>query len=356
MSSTVMWKLVALALVAVAGTQTALADDPVSGVLVRTTAYVRVREELAPTVALSRAELDRAIEQDRARVVEICGAVAGTASCPGALSSGEIVTVALDLEDGGTTTLRAGSDVNALRIGELVCMIGRVPPRGTRSGDLRVKAWVRKWDLPEELRPRTQTEIEEPRPAPAAPPTAVTPPTEPATPPAGGGLPDPAAETAYQLQSMAVWRAWVLEQNPKLTDEQAENIVKWVLLYSQRHDVNHRLIFALIKWESWFDPSCVSRSGAIGLTQLMPGTARYMRVDPWNVQQNIEGGVHYLAEQLATYANRPNYERVILALACYNAGPNAVKRAGGVPNIAETQSYVRKVSATFKELHDAGYP
>ncbi len=348
MSSTVMWKLVALALVAIAGTQTAPADDAAGGVLVQATAYVRVREELAPTVALSRAELDRAIEQDRARVVEICGAVAGMASCPGALSSGEMMTVALDLEEGGTATLRAGSDVDGLRIGELVCMIGRVPPRGTRSGDLRVKAWVRKWDLPEELRPRTQTQIVEP-------PTPVTPPPAPA-PVSSDGLPDPAAETAYQLQSIAVWRAWVLEQNPKLTDEQAENIVKWVLLYSQRYDVNHRLVFALIKWESWFDPSCVSRSGAIGLTQLMPGTARYMRVDPWNVQQNIEGGIHYLADQLRTYANRPNYERVILALACYNAGPNAVKRAGGVPNIAVTQSYVRKVSATFKELHDAGYP
>ncbi len=223
-------------------------------------------------------------------------------------------------------------------------MIARVPPRGTRSDQLRVKAWVRKWDLPEELRPQTQTQAEEPPPPPATP----------APPISSDGLPDPAAETAYQLSSVEEWRVWALEQNPKLTDEQAENIVKWVLLYSQRYDVNHRLIFALIKWESWFDPSCVSHSGAIGLTQLMPGTARYMKVDPWNVQQNIEGGTHYLADQLKTYANRPNYERVILALACYNAGPNAVKRAGGVPNIAETQSYVRKVSATFKELHDAG--
>lgn len=348
-----MRKLVALMLVAVAATQTAPADEPANEVLVQATAYVRVREELAPTVALSRAELDRAIEQDRSRVVEVSGAVTGTASCPGALSSGEMMTVALDLEAGGTATLRARRGVDELRIGELVCVIARVPLRGTRSDQLRVKAWVRKWDLPEELRPQVQPQVDEPPPA---PPTTVAPPAEPPVPLTSDSLPDPAAETAYQLQSIEVWQEWALAQNPKLSDEQAENIVKWVLLYSQRYDVNHRLIFALIKWESWFDPSCVSRSGAIGLTQLMPGTARYMKVDPWNVQQNIEGGIHYLSDQLRTYANRSNYERVILALACYNAGPNAVKRAGGVPKIAETQSYVRKVSATFKELHDAGYP
>jgi hypothetical protein len=132
-----MWKLVTLALVAVAGTQTAPADDAAGGVLVQATAYVRVREELAPTVALSRAELDRAIEQDRARVVEICGAVAGMASCPGALSSGEMMTVALDLEEGGTATLRAGSDVDGLRIGELVCMIGFARGHRPRSWSLR---------------------------------------------------------------------------------------------------------------------------------------------------------------------------------------------------------------------------
>ncbi len=351
MGSAVTRKLVTLALVALAATQVAWCDEPDGEVLVQATAYLRVREELAPTVALSRAELDRAVEQDRARVVEVAGAVTGMASCPGALSSGEMMSMALDLEGGGTTTLSAGSDVDALRVGELVSIIARVPPQGTRSGQLRVKVWVRKWDLPEELRPQAPAQVEEPPLAPPAPVAPVAP-----APITSDGLPDTSAETAYQLQSVAVWSEWVLEQNSKLSNEQAENIVKWVLLYSQRHDVNHRLIFALIKWESWFNPSCVSRSGAIGLTQLMPGTARYMKVDPWNVQQNIEGGIHYLALQLETYANRPNYERVILALACYNAGPNAVKRAGGVPNIAETQSYVRKVSATFKELHDAGYP
>ena len=128
------------------------------------------------------------------------------------------------------------------------------------------RVWVRKWDLPEELRPQAPAQVEEPPLAPPAPVAPVAP-----APITSDGLPDTSAETAYQLQSVAVWSEWVLEQNSKLSREQAENIVKWVLLYSQRHDVNHRLIFALIKWESWFNPSCVSRSGAIGLTQLMPG-------------------------------------------------------------------------------------
>lgn len=307
--------------------------------------YLKARQELAPVLALSREELDSALAADATGALELTGALAGMASCAVSTDATDPMSITLDLEEGGSIGLRAPAAVGELRVGEPVCVIAQMAQGGAGCRDLRVRAWVALWDLPPELRPHAQVE---PAPAPAAP-TPVPPPDD--TP---QFTPQEVAPT--QSDAVQVWKGYVLEHNPKLSGEQAESIVRWVLKYSAQHNVNHKLIFAVIKWESWFNPSCVSHSGAIGLMQLMPGTARGLGVDPWNVQQNIEGGVHYLAEQLATYADRPNGERVILALACYNAGPNAVKRAGGVPNIQETQRYVRKVSTTFRELHEAGFP
>jgi len=315
-------------------------EDEEAGEVAQEELYLKARDELAPVLVLSREELDRAVAEGGASF-EMCGALTGIASCA-APSDEQLMSVTLSLEKGGQVPLRAAVDICDVRVGEPVCIIAQPPPPGTGSRDLRVAAWVRLWDLAIEVRPGADDPVE------VAPPEPPAEPTEQEL--------VPGAVAPYQLDSVQVWQAWVLEHNPKLTPQQAENIVQWVLRYAQQYDVNHKLIFALIKWESWFNPSCVSHSGAIGLMQLMPGTARYLGVDPWKVEQNIEGGVHYLSEQLAAYANRPNNERVILALACYNAGPNAVKRAGGVPNITETQRYVRKVSNTFRELHQAGFP
>ena len=157
--------------------------------------------------------------------------------------------------------------------------------------------------------------------------------------------------------AVSTWMQWVKERNPRLTDLQVRLIVETVLYYSHKFTIDHRLAFAMIKYESDFNPSCRSHAGAMGLTQLMPGTARYLGVsDPWDIQQNIMGGIKYLAEQLYAYESRSNYEQTILALACYNAGPNAVKRAGGVPNISETQRYVKRVSDLFLELYQSGMP
>ncbi|HVV35261.1 MAG TPA: NlpC/P60 family protein [Acidimicrobiales bacterium] len=109
--------------------------------------------------------------------------------------------------------------------------------------------------------------------------------------------------------------------------------------------VDPKLLAALAWSESGFRPDAVSGAGAIGLTQLMPGTAEGMGVDPTDPQQNLEGGAKYLAVQLRRFGGR-----VDLALAAYNAGPTAVTKYGGVPPYTETQNYVRRVMTRMQEL------
>jgi hypothetical protein len=158
-------------------------------------------------------------------------------------------------------------------------------------------------------------------------------------------------------QVVGIWADWVRSINSKLTVEQADLVVRWTLYHCAVNEVDHRLMFAVMRWESSFNPRCVSHAGAMGLTQLMPCNVEDFRVrDPFDIAENIRGGVEHLAEFLRKYAGRSNYERTVLSLACYNAGPNAVKKHGGVPPYRETQDYVRKVPKLFADLVKQGYP
>lgn len=107
---------------------------------------------------------------------------------------------------------------------------------------------------------------------------------------------------------------------------------------SQRFDLSPSLLEALVWQESRWRETAVSPVGAQGLAQLMPGTARYLGVDPSDPFANLEGGARYLREQLDRFDG--NLEK---ALAAYNAGPGRVERAGGIPNIRETKQYVSAI-------------
>ncbi len=106
---------------------------------------------------------------------------------------------------------------------------------------------------------------------------------------------------------------------------------------ARKHSVPEDLFLRLIQQESGWKPSALSHKGAIGLAQLMPGTAAILRVDPHDPQQNLEGGARYLAMQFREFGSWR------LALAAYNAGPGAVKKYGDVPPYQETTNYVRVI-------------
>jgi len=106
---------------------------------------------------------------------------------------------------------------------------------------------------------------------------------------------------------------------------------------ARKHDVPEDLFLRLVQQESNWNPQAKSHKGALGLAQLMPDTARRLGVDPMDPRENLEGGARYLAKQYRKFKSWR------LALAAYNAGPDAVKKHGGVPPYDETRHYVRAI-------------
>mgnify|MGYP000900390765 CR=1 FL=1 len=123
------------------------------------------------------------------------------------------------------------------------------------------------------------------------------------------------------------------------TIDRAEPYERFFQQAAKHHQINPAVLKAVAEAESNFNPRAVSKSGAIGLMQFMPGTARSLGVNPYDAGQSIQGAAKYLRSLLNEFQGD-----LKLALAAYNAGPGAVKKYGGIPPYQETQNYVNRVS------------
>ena len=120
---------------------------------------------------------------------------------------------------------------------------------------------------------------------------------------------------------------------------------------ASRHNVDPSLVRAVIQVESNFNPNAVSRTGAMGLMQLMPQTARQLNVvNPFDPQQNVDAGVRHLKKLMESYGGD-----VRLTLAAYNAGAGAVARSAGVPHFRETRNYVKRITQLYYGDTASGY-
>jgi soluble lytic murein transglycosylase-like protein len=146
---------------------------------------------------------------------------------------------------------------------------------------------------------------------------------------------------------------FIQSQNKRLNWDQAMEIATGIVGFSIQYGVDARLIMAMVMTESTFNPNVVSRSGARGLGQLMPGTAAGLGVrDSFDINQNLWGTVRLVRGHLDKYRKQTgdSFNGLVLSLAAYNAGSGAVRRHGGVPPYRETQNYVRKVIALYNRF------
>ena len=163
----------------------------------------------------------------------------------------------------------------------------------------------------------------------------------------GGGTTASQGLTSQVKSSPATASAnnYQLSSAPQLSSGNVGSIDNAINLMAQKYGVDSTLIQQVVKAESGFDSNATSQCGAMGLMQLMPGTAASYGVqNAYDATQNLDGGTHFLKDLLDKYQGN-----VPLSLAAYNAGPGAVDKYNGVPPYKETQAYVQKIMAGLNQ-------
>lgn len=295
--------------------------------------YVALRKKIATRVPLSTIKAEPRSYQGK--VIEIKGMLTGSLSS----SQGAVVIISTD---DGSYSLAADSPPTQTPGAQLACLV-KIGERSTLSlSDLRLVACT----YLAELEPR-RPEVKPESPAPT---------TVRANPPRG---PESRGVTTNHItgeELVAVYKKAIKRFNSRLSERQADTIARSVIGFSLRYKLDARLVCAVILAESHFRIEATSRSGAQGLGQLMPSTAAGLGVDDaYDPVQNIYGSVRYVKGMLDRMSGNKKWNELTwydlsLALAAYNAGPNAVKRHGGVPPYKETQNYVRRVTSIYKQL------
>ena len=165
------------------------------------------------------------------------------------------------------------------------------------------------------------------------------------------------ALSARALSIYGPYRTLVRRWNRRLSDTDVDKITTSILYFSDVNNIDPRLPVAMIIAESDFDLYSTSHTGAMGLSQLMPETARGLGVtNAYDPIQNIGAAVHILRGHLDSYGGAPAnagiipFSQIALTMAAYNAGPGAVRKYHGVPPYRETQRYIQRVSSLYRQM------
>jgi len=303
--------------------------------------YVRLRSEME-AAKLSISSAAESPDRFRGRVIELRGTVTGVAS------SGETSRLIVKCGSGDYVVLCEG--VPAPSSGAVVAILAVVGEGSVLSlSDLKLVEWCFEGELAsreaaaaEAARKKAQWKSTESQPARAK----------------RGERP---TSRGYDMREIvSAYRRAIASFNPRLSRAELDKITDTILRASARNDVDPRLVVALVLAESHFRPEATSRAGAMGLGQLMPGTAKGLGVrNAYDPEENLTGAIRLIKGHLDKLSGKAAYheltwEELRLALACYNAGPGAVKKYGGVPPYRETQGYVQRVIKYYKKLCGIG--
>jgi len=228
-----------------------------------------------------------------------------------------------------------------------LCKVAR--PDGVATGSLELVLPVREHDAAE-VEARRRAAEEKAAAQKKAPQQVAVARRQAGTPVTGsrGAVPVPVREVIRFSPSQVLdqYAGAVRYFNRRLNMDEARQIAGLILNYSNRYGLDARLVMAVIACESNFNATAISRAGAQGLGQLMPGTAAGLGVgNPWDPAQNLEGSTRLLRGHIDNMkrGGRPTKDAIKLALACYNAGAGAVRKYRGIPPYRETQAYVKKI-------------
>jgi soluble lytic murein transglycosylase-like protein len=146
--------------------------------------------------------------------------------------------------------------------------------------------------------------------------------------------------------AIAVYATVLRHINPQMPGWQSRDLARRLLVNAERWRIDANMLVAIVTVESRWHTHAVSPAGAIGLGQLMPGTAALLGVNPRDPKQNLSGAARYLRGLMQRFGSK-HYS---LVFAAYNAGPKAVSEYGGIPPYDETQNYVVRVLETWERL------
>lgn len=316
--------------------------------------YLKLRRELKITQAVGVEALETLVG---ARIVEVRGTVKGS------MKVGETTSLMLEKSNGGTMVVEGLKVPDWLEGNEVPARLLVRAERSNENSEVRARLIGA---APENDIARIEAR--------AKPPVKKAGPKkgsrEIVIPPGNGGLRGPIGRGGGSTsrrggtgsakewivpasEAIPYYAGFIKGRNRRLSNAEALRIAQGVIGFSLRYGVDARLIMAMVMAESGFNPGATSKSGAQGLGQLMPGTARGMGINnAYDSISNLYGTVRLVRGHLERYTSKTgdSFRGLVLALAAYNAGSGAVKRHGGVPPYKETQRYIGKVIGIYRAL------